>query len=415
MLGALVCAWLSGCATTNLGGTVGTAVEGEGQAVDFSWIAEHPWAASFQQAGRFHLYAQYRRDGQPVEEDLGAGRLIAQRQIRFSLPAALRTVPEGPVCLFVGGGRNSAAVPVRAGAGAGGDTARFRYPAWEANVGTTSARRSDERDVAELGRVIPEAERRYRAEAEALAALGVRGAEDCGRLAVPSASVDTDPKDVVAPGIQASAAQRICVRRARNMRNPEYMRNSDYRIDTYDVVSHHRPAAVEANNPDASRRQAEGRMFVSHWQKWIDQTGVEYVPEVGTSSEFLPLLGTLISSVKDWNAHRVAYPGTPAPALIVNGILDAYKGCLDDVGKQLSIKYEAWQRTRANKPERDRIYAERKRSECVARVGEQGRMGQRISELRTELAAAQARLVAAGTVQPRSAPRRLLNGEACTL
>ena len=395
--------------TTGLGKSVGTSVEGQGQSIDFMWIGEHPWAATFQQTGRLHLYAQYRRDGQAVEEDLGAGKIFAQRQMRFTLPKALRAVPEGPVCLFFGTGRNSSAVPVRSNSASAGDTAGFRYQAWEANIRTTSSRQVDEKEVAELSLALPEAERRATSETNGLAALGVRQREDCSKMMVPTAG-ETVPKDVFIAGQQTSIAQRICVRRARNQRNPEYI-NTDYKIDVHEAISQFR--SPDGGSPQGGRRQAEVRQFLSQWQKWIDQTGVEYVPEVGSPSDFLPTVGTLDNSIKDWNAHRKAYPGTPAPATIVNGILDAYKGCLEDVSKQLAFKLDAWQKARANQPARDRLYAERKRSECVGRVEELDRLKIRIGELRTQLAETQTRVAAAPTVQNQTASRQMLNGESC--
>lgn len=410
----LGCVQLAGCGTTSLGGNVGTGVEGEGQTVDFSWIPEHPWAGAFQQSGRLRLYAQYRKDGQPVEEDLGVGRMVAARQIRFVLPRSLRAAPDGQVCLFLSGGRSGGAVPVRGAAGGGGDTGRFRFPAWESGVRAASARSAAERDVAELGRLIPDLERQIRTESDALAAQGVRQPEDCAHMRVAPSSGDVAPPDVIAPGNQAGTAQRICIRRARNMRNAEYMANARYRIDAQEAVSQYRPAQGEGGG-DVRHRQEEARMFLGHWQKWIGQTGVEYVPEVGEPSEFLPLLGTFITAVGEWNVHRQTYPGTPPPPVVVNGILDAYRGCLEDVGKQLTFKYEAWQKARVSQPARDRIYADRKRAECVGRVEELKRLDERLGVLRGQLTEAQGRVASQPDAAAPSSSRRVLNGETCNI
>ncbi len=400
---------LSGCVTTSLGNSVGTSVEGEGTNLDFLWMAEHPWATSFQQSGRIRLYAQYRRNGQAVEEELGPGRLVAQRQMRFVLPKSLRGVPDGPVCLFLSPGRNQAAVPVRAASA--GETARFRDADWDSWVRANSARNSDAQEADELARVLTEAERRIAAQDKALARAGVQRPEDCARMAVPATAVEANPKDIFAPAQQAGASQRICVRRARNMRNQEYIR-AEYRVDIHEAVTQFRP---EASATEGAQRQADARLFLGHWQKWIDQTGADYTPELGSVGEFLPFAGTVGPAIKNWNIQRKAYPSTPAPPAVVTGLLDSYKGCLEDVGKQVAVKYEAWQRARASQPERDRLYTERKRAECTTQFADQEQLRSRVGELRGELAAMKARLGAAAASSDPGATRKVLNGESCSL
>ncbi|MBL8434695.1 MAG: hypothetical protein JNL99_07135 [Zoogloea sp.] len=399
---------VAACGTTSLGSSVGTSVEGEGSNLDFLWMAEHPWAPSFQQSGRVRLYAQYRQGGQIVEQDLGAGRLVAQRQMRFVLPHSLRGVPDGPVCLFLSPGRNQAAVPVRTASA--GETARFRHADWDGWVRANSARNNDAQDAETLARVLAEAEQRIASQDKALARYGVRQPADCARMSVPATAVEANPRDVIAPAQQAAASQRICVRRARNMRNQEYM-NPAYRVDIHEAVAQFRP---ETSLADSARRQADARLFLGHWQKWIDQTGADYTPELGSASELLPFAGTVPPAIKNWNTHRQTYPGTPAPQAVVTGLLDGYKGCLEDVAKQLAVRHEAWQKARSSQPERDRLYAERKRAECSTEFAEQERLKARVGELRSELAAARARLGVTETTRASTA-RKVLNGESCSL
>ena len=398
---------VAACGTTSLGSSVGTSVEGEGSNLDFLWMAEHPWAPSFQQSGRLRLYAQYRQGGQTVEQDLGAGRLVAQRQLRFVLPHSLRGVPDGPVCLFLSPGRNQAAVPVRAAST--GETARFRHADWDSWVRANSARNNDAQDVEALTRVLADAEQRIAAQDKALARQGVKRAEDCARMNVPTTAVEANPRDVIAPAQQATASQRICVRRARNMRNQEYIR-PEFRIDIHEAVAQFRP---EAGGADMARRQADARLFLGHWQRWLEPTGADYTPELGSASEMLPLAGTVSLAIKNWNLHRQTYPGTPAPPAVVTGLLDGYKGCLEDVAKQLAVRHEAWQKARASQPERDRLYTERKRAECSTQAAEQEQLKARVGELRAELAAARARLGAAETT-PAITARKVLNDASCS-
>ena len=57
------------------------------------------------------------------------------------------------------------------------------------------------------------------------------------------------------PAQQATASQRICVRRARNMRNQEYM-NPAYRVDIHEAVAQFRPETSLAwRAPAAARLQ----------------------------------------------------------------------------------------------------------------------------------------------------------------
>jgi len=403
---------LAACATGSLGNNVGTLVEGEGANIDFSWVPDHPWSNSFRQPGRLHLYAQYRRNGEPVEEDLGAGRSTAQRQLRFELPKGLRGLPDGGVCFFLGAGGNGGTVPVRTASKTGGDTVRFGYPSWSAYVRESGARYVDQREADERARTLTAAEQRAAAETASLAKIGVQRREDCTRLAAATAAGGSVPKNVLAPREQALVAQKICVRQARNMRNPEMTQASD-QVDAYDVIKRY---PFDALSPESARRQTEARQFLAHWQRWFDQTGVNYVPEVGSASDHLPVVHSVMPIIKNWNVERQANPATPAPGAIVFGLLDAHKGCLDDVTKQLAFKYDAWQKARANQPVRDRLYAERQLAECTGRVDDLTTLQSRIGDLRRQMAADRARLSESPEPAPfASSGRTVLNGHTCSL
>ncbi len=400
---------LGGCAANKLSSNAGVSVQGEPQAVVFGWEADHPWANQFQtQAARLRLYAQYRSRGQVVEQDLGTGSPGGDKRLRFALPANLRSTPEGPVCLFVSASRNAASVPVRLEA-AGGDTARFRHAAWDTAVRVNTGQAQAQRELSAAEAAQVERETAYASMRGRLEKEGATTVEACqARSAAPAAA----PPLPAGPALRADqlmdGAQRVCVRRTRNMRRF----NAEYQIDVPEVVGQAQQQAAAGE-----RWRGAATAFLRDWQRWSGQTGVDYRPEVGSETEGLPAVGTLYALIKAYNKAGKQVPPEQQRALAA-GLLDAYGGCVEDVHKQLRLMLQAWERGQRNQPGRDKAYQERQQAECVGRVGELDKLAQDVEEGRRQLArlrGAQAPAPAPQTAGPAAASTAvLLNAASCS-
>jgi hypothetical protein len=396
---------LTACAGPGLGDNAGIAVQGSPDGVlQVAWDAQHPWANQMrQQSARYHLYAQYVSGGRPVEQDLGTASATPDGNgMRFLLPQALKAPPESSVCLFIGGGRASGALPVRLASADGRDTARFRFPAWEAQARLRTTDQLAQREDSALERQIAFIEGQITPMRAALQQAGLQTREDCQRLHLKNASIgQTTPADVIAPPQQGDKAQQICVRRARNMR-------INYKIDLPRMTQGLLADKTLAGN---DRRRPLGARFLEQWQAWIDRTGMDYVPEIGPPDETLPLSGTTIEVLKAYMKSGSADDLREA----TTGLLDGYAGCLEDVGKQLRVKHEAWDKARRMQPERDRLYLERKQAECTTRFDELARAEQDLQVKRSTLAQRQApNAVAPGSIPP-AAGTQILNDLTCTV
>lgn len=405
---------LAGCANSSLGDNAGVSVEGQGSRLTLAWESRHPWAAQLrQQAARYHIYAQYRHDSRPVEQDLGVARLDRDgAAMLFVLPDALKAPPESAICLFVSPGRQYASLPVRLTRQTAADTATFRYPAWEVSVTARTRQLFTQREVAMHAQQVSELEQQLQAMQMSLSTIGANAPQDCERLQANGRSDTGDqPADVIAPDRQAEKAQQICVRRARNVR-------VNYKIDLTQLT---KSLLADKSLSEQDRRRAIGMLFLQHWHRWFDQTGIDYVPEIGSSSELLPMSKTTVQALRTMvdQADKDSTRREMAARSAATGMLDGYAGCLEDVGKQLVVKHEAWRIARVNQPERDRLYTERKRAECVARFQEVAQARNDLEEARRRLADKQGEAIAtkdhATGAQAISTPSGPLNQISCSL
>ena len=350
---------IPGCATP-LADNAGMFVEGARNTVFLTWDEDYPWtAAAKAQLPRLHLFAQYRSQSKPVEQDLGAVRSIDQRTLTFDLPTSLRNTPDGSVCLFFSASRSGTSIPVRIKSSETNDTARFRFPTWEtaATASTRAALVSRRGDNLEAE--IRDLETSLEAQRAALQKMGVQTRQDCAGIggkvgdAVPLAR----PREAVDPKLQEQASQRLCVRRARNLR---VLTNLDPLEFTNSLST---DTAIAAG--DGRRRMAA--TFRDLWTRWLDRTGVDYVPEVGKADDILPLNKVAEQALLAWiKSNRT----DENRRVIATGLVEAFEGCLDDTRKQLAIKYSAWERARREQPRRDQLYVEHERRQCVAQYGE---------------------------------------------
>jgi hypothetical protein len=396
---------LSGCATS-LGENVGVTVYGDGPNVQLLWDEKHPWASEFQNsAGRFHLYGQYLSASRPVEQDLGAARVAGPQTLTFPLPSALRSTPESPICLFIARSRAEAAVPVRVPPQAGGDTARFQYVEWDAGVKAVTRAAQVTKEAQYLERTMSELQSEMSAIRADQARKQIREPADCQRAAAVAVADQRAPVDVAEPAAIPMAAQRLCIRRAKNL---ELYVN----LDVAATIAWFSGAEQERKT---DRTRAQIRKFQQHWAIWSSQVGRDYRPQVGAADENLPFVGVVIGAIRDWQAGGRTDANR---ATMARGVLDGYEGCLEDIPKQLRTQYEAWRRAQSNTAERDRLYAEWRVSACL-------------TDLRTQNAAIESRAASFAEAQrrreallaspeqaalqlPAGANRRMLNDKACS-
>jgi hypothetical protein len=407
-LGGLV----AGCAT--LGDDAGIRVAGDATALEVTWTTAHPWAQQLgRQASQWHLYAQYRNGQQLFEQDLGAAQSRLGEGWRFPLPDVLKRLPEASVCLFIGEMHTGSGLPVRLQTAAGYDTARFRNPAWEARVidHTRSTERQHQAEALEASaRQLADALASAR---KALHQRGIDSAADCARA--PGESQDATafparPDDVTPPEQQAATAHRMCVRRARNIRR-RLLKSGAPLLDMAEFISQARSQGRFAPG-DRLTPLADG--FLRDWDIWHEHTGADYVPELGAEDALLPMGEVLLDRLGSWiEAGRHADPAVERQ--LAGGLLDAYAACVEDVGKQLTVSYEEWQRARIARPLRAQAYAERERTACIGEL-------KHIDDLETAVRAAEDRAhqaketpgqVAAVPPAPLAGARIGLNEQTC--
>ena len=385
---------LYGCSTNSIGESASTKVEGLQDSVIFSWQQDHPWSTQFSgQGSRFSLFAQYVANGRPVEQNLGRPSSVSSQQWTFALPRELRSVPESQVCLFFSQSQTSPSIPVRARAAVGGETARFRFPDWEKRVIAATSTSVLEAELKAIDSIVADSKAQLARLKGDLERSGVKSIEDCSRLAsaVSSTQYESIPADVVPVAMQMDATERICVRRARNMKRfrPEYRADLDVLAEQ---VSTDTTVAL------TERTRSQVRSFLNQWMKWRDRTGPEYTPQLGSPTEGLPTGGVLDEAIKVWNSS--AAPKTSASrATITAGLLDAYSGCLEDVSKQLAIRGAAWESARVNRPARDRLFAERRRAQCHSQVSGLEALASSIVEQENQLTVRRANQPPAGRIQ----------------
>lgn len=407
-----IIALLFGCASGSIGENANTKVEGNQNSLVFSWEQSHPWSAQLAaQGSRYSLFAQYITGGRPVEQNLGRPQRVTPLQWTFLLPRELRSAPEGHVCLFFSQSQHSPSIPIRAKAIPGGDTARFRFPDWEKLVAAGTKASAIATEIKTMESSIADSKVEHARLKGELERNGVKSMEDCSRApnTIVTTQIEATPADVLLASQQADAAERICVRRSRNMKRFR----AEYRVDL-DVLTEQLITESSVALPERSKSQAKA--FLNHWTKWRDRTGPEYTPQLGSSGEGLPTGGVLDVAVSNWNNATIAKTAA-ARVAVTSGLLDAYSGCLEDVGKQLTIRSAAWQSAQTNRPARDRIFAERKREQCQSLVSGLEGLTKSLAEQEGQLSVRRRDRSSTGLVHIESNQTRpvTLNGLSCSV
>lgn len=400
---------LIGCAT-NPKDVTGITVSGSRDQINVNWNQGHPWAGHFQSnPGRFRLFAQYRSGDKNVEQEIAAATLNESGGWTFKLPDALRQKADSQVCLLISERRSAQGIPVR-GAVGDRDTARFRYEEWEKLVLVRTNSKQDAQLVGQLESNLQRVSELLSIEKARLPG-GVRTVSDCERAVKTEfdSNSQSRPKDVVDMARLDSVSEKVCVRRARNMR---IYSGKGLSVDMAAQVSNYLKATSDKSS---DRLRNAAIKFAEHWNRWFDSAGVEYVPEVGSSQDGLPVVGVVRSEIFRWNQSK-EFQSSARADFIVAGLLEAYDGCLQDVRKQLVIKRDSWERAHEYQPLRDKKYAEKKVSECAAQVARVDSIARDVEDLKLRLDAKRQDLAKRSYRLPDYASGSFsLNGNACSL
>jgi hypothetical protein len=438
--------------------TLFTRVTAEGNTVALKWDKDHPWDKQLASSGA-ELFAEYRSATRGVvAESLGrAASKGGDREFRFTLPDAVRSIPASQICLYIQPVGNRALLPVRRANQQGTDTARFRYEPWERVI---RARADAAAAEARLGTARTEADvaaRRVQAQEAALAKRGWTAPNACQNITVSASQTPPRPYDVVNPNQQDEMARRVCVHRVwhgrqvtqkflENLREqlaqPEAAKNparAKARLEaTYGDAFILPEAAgplldqlrkmVGADDAALRPRMAQATEFLRDWNR-LSATIATYEPHLGTATDVLPWPPTVAAV-----ALRVLGPGLAAQlsaewaiqgepqatvrdfAGVIGASLDAYTDCVKDGTRQLAVKYTAWDALQKQMASgaRERELAQFLTRECQQETGTRDTLKAASDSLQGEVArlqAAQTQLASAAAPLPQRA--QVLNQVAC--
>lgn len=335
--------------------TAGTQLLGNKDKVRLLWTTDHPWAAGLARAnGRIVLIGQYRAESGMVEERLSVGQL-SNMEIEFNLPKALRTIPKGSVCLFIAESNRQNAIPIRLDTSRGGDTAKFRHDVWERSIRLETISRVRSEQAIALNISTESIRQELEIIKQRLASRQLVKASDCDRIKSTESSESAIP-ELIDTKQQNDISQRVCVRRARNMS----LLRPEYRVDVHAFAS-----ALSNNSYADSPELAKSRAvrYIQHRSQWGSLTGPEYTPEVGSSSEILPVGKVVAEILARFNSSGGVVLSTEGRDAAI-GLMEAHSACLEDVEKQVRLRSDAWARARNNRPLREKMYMERLREQC---------------------------------------------------
>jgi hypothetical protein len=386
--------------------------------------------------GGAELVAEYKTASRGlVREVLAKSAGSPDRMISFTLPPRLKGASEGPVCLYVQLPANRRILPVRKAQGAGVDTARFRYPGWESGAEAQSAARTAQADVAALERQVENLDGVVRNRSAALTKRGWPVPASCDAIpAVKEAAVMTPPIGVLPPEKQDSAARQACINR---MANSKILRDSNVDV-AIKKSSTGMNEALESRlgnlsflagmgaqsgqmilrlegttDPQAAAvlqaRQRDANAFLEDWRIYLPTLGPGFYPAIGTPDDYLELIGEAQATHKKLliaeNADRLGLAPDKRPVLTANeklglagGMLDSYKGCVEDARSELKTKLAVWTELQRDSPERNRRIHEYYVNECrglheklAAVTSERARIGTELADAQQRLASAKAK------------------------
>lgn len=214
--------------------TLETKVSVRNDRVMLEWSSKHPWDQMLQSNAPY-LLAEYRTaSGQlaldclaPSQAAASAGRgcmglqgvredAAGTRRVTYQLPSSLGAVPRGNACLLFRTAQMRL-LPLRRVDREGTETARFRFPEWEASARGEIERKSLQRRVAEARDAI-EAKRREIAAAESNSAgRGGGSRQACEAIPAPELDDAAPERPTAAADEYDIVARQVCVMRVRNI------------------------------------------------------------------------------------------------------------------------------------------------------------------------------------------------------
>ena len=437
--------------------TVWTKVTAEGSTLTLGWDRNHPWAADLGGRGAT-LVAKYRLTSrQETLEVLTAPSRSAGkdgRQLRFSLPDALRGDPAGPVCLFFQmPGRR--VLPLRRADKHDADTSGFRYEPWERAARQRSSARIAQQRVASAERSLERANKNMRNQEQAASSRGWQSVESCQSVPTPNFTLGERPRQVVPPAEHDGESRRLCVYRAlignrlRLESAPEalgedisplkaaraaekirarlsgYFGSAFQGIDT-DPVTFIQDLANALGRENATVRARSDEMLA-----FVDDVGRHgafppgYQPRLPNYSNTLGwpssageavfrLYGKALAHLLDLDWAVEGLDGNSRDRETVLGaVLDAYSGCVEDARKQFARNWTTWTGLRASASARAEMAKDFLVRECRQEMQTLESVRADRDRFQQQLSAEQAALKLASVVPPVAGRAQNLNTSSC--
>ncbi len=357
--------------------TLETKVTVRGDRVQLEWSARHPWDATLLSNAPV-LFAEYRTPGGQVALDClinttsaanarrGCTGLQAvrdrgarERSLSYVLPPSLARVPEGAACL-VFRMPDQRPLPLRRVDRDRSETARFRYPEWEA-----LARRDVER--AALDRRLRDAQAAVEAKRAEIATIEQRNREKgwetapaCEAIPAPNLEDPTAQRPLPEPREHEIVARQVCVMRVQYAVDQLAGQPLARRLgvgavlppSVLDTVLALLPRAKDASPALSADRQQQLAIFrrdfaqlapqVARYRDDIRQAGYSE-PHFGSFDDYLSLQSYAKAAGTDL-AERVSAGETPRSDFVlgwVGGNLEAYTRCVGDGQVQLATAVTA--------------------------------------------------------------------------
>jgi hypothetical protein len=395
--------------------TVETKVTAERNVIVLEWSDKHPWHAQLLARG-VSLVAEYRtRSRGIVSEVLGSGasRRRDERSARFQLPDAPTSVPLGAICLYIQLPTRQL-LPIRRASSQRGDTARFRYEAWEREASKRAVASALRAGVSLTGQKIAANEQDIATQERIVARTQRTTLAACETVPLPPESVER-PYDVVEPSLHDDMSRQVCVLRAAN----------GERFDDYALVR--TPGLLERllqllppeqlTGASIATRLQQLAEFRRDWNRWEPQLAAYRSafpqPHFGGRADTLDLQTTTFEAAGELRAGR--NPDSADIAGYVGGALEAYGRCVEDGRKQLRTKYDSWQALSSSAPMRAQLARQQLVAACQRDVTTLDRLKAANLALRKQLENDEAALTQATASVALPSKAQALNTASCTL
>jgi hypothetical protein len=451
MRGVAVVAWLVAPSLVSAQGreTLETKVTVRGDQVVLEWSDKHPWDAMLLSNAPVLLF-EYRQAGGQVALDCLAGYSGSavgrgcpgvqgaraggprSRSLAYTLPPALTGVPAGNACLLFRMG-DQRLLPLRKVDRDKGETARFRYPEWEALVRGAGGRALAEQRVSNARRALQERRDEVAALEKEQSRRGGATRAACDAIPAPSLEEESSGRPIAEAAELDLVARQVCVMRVRNAGQnlaretlADHLRsNKVLPPSVLDSVLALLPRPRDGTPLLARDRQSELEIFRRDYARLAPQAA-RYRDDVLGAGYTEPHFGLFTDSLKLQSISRAGgntilaelQQGKPVTEEFVRGWvgthLEAYTRCVADGRAQLATT-----RTTTLELEQRRPALQEAARQALVKSCQTG--AERLETLRAQLGPLEQALAAAeraladipASVRPLSTPAREVNREAC--